>query len=1319
MGEIGDSSPSTAAKQMDNGEKTLNSGLYTSFVQMLSVKIIDYYVVSSCCKSYTLYTIKYNDFGRIMVVTRRFSDFIELDSKLRELGESTFLKLPEKKYFGNTEPFFIVKRQQELRAYINLILQKGSPEQLLCFFKFLGFSDESLLYLQLASAKSNLDRKNYIRTLSEYLVIPLDTRHMYVNTLTKCSVELFDNLSKPVEDIPFSNHYDGLSPGGSQDMPSPNNCNVFSSQNIKYYSSNNTRLTGNFDKIDVISGINSNLLSQVGRDPNMYIDLRLSNGLIFDILLISLKDSDSKLTCDVTSIFLYMINHYNANIRNMALNVKAIHYLVKAHSRLLVNNELYCLDFKHKGILNIYSCVTRGKKEYVNIFKSESNDRIPVTMDTADLSPRVYSVEQYWDVVSTFYISVLSQSLEAVHLYIDDVNCWKKLYKLVTLHNGHTFEPFVAWLLYITSYQEDLFTIFPRDDHANDVIKKLYSSQSPTIKAISGIIISSLLIGNWFDPEDVPRAVSSIQRLFQLVADKRLHFSYVFSGESLLRIKNMLNDPNLYIDVKLFLLFSLRKHLSPALKELNAIALNWDIPIELIVSSGDSSLSISRLEKLLLKFLDDVDLDLYFVNMNEITMDNVQYVDSEIYPKFIDNFKAIFRTLYIQKFKNISDTLSQILNSMTYELSGCKSTESEVNEFSGIRNDISMHYEICLSLLILPYTDSETSSDHLFTINLDPLLINKNSSLIYSNEIFLDGIKSKIFVDDPTTDTSEQISFPNRNGYTLDLSITFLTSRIEFNKAYLGVLKNRLADYEEMHMLYNEHILRCLKVVRRLMDAKPPSNINIQTTKAVKDDRLNSYDNFRGVIENFEIDGMEEVLEIKDNFSCISYDELSDYSQLMEAYDNTFSELIDYFKFVVYYYSLCRDVLKRFSKFVGRYEDAISRIHNKFDDIEHVKTEFVTDYLTFQREMETETNITKKLMDNITMSQRIQDMIKATNVKISSCKSRIGSTEERIHKVPVLINETVTKRKQMESKVEELNDEMGTIKDEILKFQSKMAEHESLKNSVSTKITSTMSLFSALDASVGKDSVEILNHLDAFVEIQESLRPEFINILSDNQYPNMVDPSVVEDLRNVVFRKSQEFQTEYDEICKEDVQMKINTLNSRLSSIDDTIYKVKHDIASLRRTEEGLKTNSLDETLSIQRLLIDNLETTNNQLQSELEKTTNSLTAIEVELGTIKANNVNLNLKMQQSRTVFLKNLKYQRMLRLESFSQILSLEFLARHITLEEAQINRILSIKPDVINKLTTLMEHENKSRMQLVASFKDAVNKFNDTTNFLSNI
>ena len=71
----------------------------------------------------TFYRVKVVMANHHWTVDRRYKDFAELHAKLVDAGGIEKDKLPEKKYLGNKDPAFIMKRRRELETYLAEIFQ--------------------------------------------------------------------------------------------------------------------------------------------------------------------------------------------------------------------------------------------------------------------------------------------------------------------------------------------------------------------------------------------------------------------------------------------------------------------------------------------------------------------------------------------------------------------------------------------------------------------------------------------------------------------------------------------------------------------------------------------------------------------------------------------------------------------------------------------------------------------------------------------------------------------------------------------------------------------------------------------------------------------------------------------------------------------------------------------------------------------------------------------------------------------------------------------------------------------------------------------
>ncbi|CDR96374.1 hypothetical protein, conserved [Babesia bigemina] len=251
------------------------------FVSHMDLRITDYFTQAQCYGSYVLYSLHFNDFGVERVVTRRYSSMCYYDCKLREAGYTPPVSLPEKRFWGNTEARFLSQRYQGLKIYFSQQLRYPSYVQLSLLYMYLGCDKESLLYLNLVTARTREKKLTALTLLFRYIMMSSAERVAFLKRVVPAYHTCFKHFSAAADDDAYMD-----------DIPA---------------------------------------------------DYRLSHPSVVASLLECLASNDAKAVCEVCGILLWMLQREDI-FRYSVLKVETIAHVTKAVSRLLVSNKMVDLD---------------------------------------------------------------------------------------------------------------------------------------------------------------------------------------------------------------------------------------------------------------------------------------------------------------------------------------------------------------------------------------------------------------------------------------------------------------------------------------------------------------------------------------------------------------------------------------------------------------------------------------------------------------------------------------------------------------------------------------------------------------------------------------------------------------------------------------------------------------------------------------------------------------------------------------------------------------------------------------------------------------
>ncbi|KAK2195958.1 bifunctional Phox homology/PX domain superfamily [Babesia duncani] len=1115
-----------------------------NFVKLLSARITDYYLVSSCCKGYTLYTIRFNDFSNPMLVTRRYSDFVTLDKTLKKYGYSIPAKLPAKKLFGNLEPSFISQRHHELKVYLDNLLANTSTAQLTLIYSFLGIKAETVLYLRLITAQTASEKAKAIDALFKFLILPLDERDKILSDLMKTyPLSAFSHLSEAVT-----------------------------------------------------SGTNE--------DPNPPFDFRLAHGMVYTALLDSLKFSDSKVTCQVAGIMSYMLNH-TENIRSIVLDSKSVHYLVKAIARLLLDGSLQMLELDVKEIPN-------RRQEFV-LQKIRVND---------DIQPDSIQSKSFWSIATEFVVTVMNEVPEIMRLYVDDTTCIEKLYRLTLLQNSEVLYPFTAWLLWLSSFEKDAHLILPNAP-TNDLMKRLYKNGDDTTKGLCGAVICSLLYREWFDKSMAPRALGSLIKLMESgnVTNKMhpFHLEQLFGNTSLAYFTTLLSAP-LESDVKRFLL-ELVCSFMLSLFKLEKKGNNLD---EIATKPQLYNNKTKELEQLLISYSHQFKNSFWH-----------QGIVSDI-PNGVNEFYELYRSNF-----------ASVYNTKMYDLS----VELSKPLFRTMNSSESLDYLCSVNLLFLPWKSQE--KDFLFTVNFGPLL--GEAGELFTTNLRLNEVDNNHSLLVDQSDKEEQL------GYSLCVSREFVQERLSITKVFITATSAHLESLMEQHENDNETSeagLNLLKTIFASVKTKITCEENIDSLIHVEQAAsLKMFDNF-----SFGADTLLPPVGPPD-FTLVNQLDVCGYSKELGRYLKTVDDLVNVVKFVVTYHALCKERLDEMQQAVTKLKEEQDELAKfEFDDLTLFREEFDKNYKDLVELKNTKSQIILQLQEATTLKQRLNDLIKTNNTKISAAKSQIKHVKQRIKEAPEIKQEAHEKIKLLEIQMAELEENITRATNEIITLQKQMIVADNNKQEVSRQIAKVLEFFSLVNQTKDVDTRFILGHLESMGEYKDLVKDIVQNCISDIQNERILDNKTQSKLADAVLTKSQELQRELENMNRDSLQLQINTLNKQLKTNEEEMYAIKAEIGNTRRSS-NINVESLNDIQKTQQVLLDSLEASNESHSDQISHVEDDIVEKQEQLKIKTLEYQQDKQKIKSCKNALLESIKKQREIRITTLGRIISMELLARQI--------------------------------------------------------
>ncbi|KAK1933406.1 hypothetical protein X943_003512 [Babesia divergens] len=986
-----------------------------------------------------------------------------------------------------------------------------------------------------------------------------------------------------------------------------------------------------------------------GNDPtNETTDYRLASSLVMESLLDCLVFGDHKTVSDVCAIFLYML-HHDDHVRKSVLEVKTITYVTKAISRLLLRRNMFAVEFPY------------------------SQFRDPLSAGA--LRMITHGHQSAWDIASYFLVMTLNLIPEAVRSYLGDNNSLDTLCDLIEYKDYDVLRRFSIWLLWITSFQDDLSTVVDRGT-MNSLLKKLYGSEDTTIKMMCGLVLISLIASGWFDKDSEPRALASVVQLLDNIHDLDAFISQqIFSHWSISKFSDLLSTSSLPYGARLFLVLVLKNHLVMEFE-----GEHREVPI-LKLCEAD-----------------------YLTNVSEVTDALFGNADpdyrSDIAVLGDNTFDEKLASLYLHRFQPLATFVSKALYDIVDSSWGDSSTTVKEDD----TEYLSYHAALCL--LLLPY-DSPTSMDNdFFDVYFNP----RSGLAHFRNVVHLKGELLRLQVD-----SVEQINLDDSVLVRLDR--TFFCRRVAILRAMLSRIQESLTEFQGIHLSNNELPNDCMALLRRCWSSKEliehSEGSNVVVNFSVR--RNDQVDLFN----NFAFPGMEaSVFDVYSTVKSVDMFEMCKYANHMLQYNSVQQSLLKLVRFCILYHQACDARLSMYSSMIATLESRVKDIRiGSVDDLVDMAERFLVDSHAYQLGLQEEGELVSKLQEKNLMLTRVDNMLKSTNSKLSACRKQVSSIQKRIDDIPRLRNDSMANKNQLNVLTKDLEYAIASANEKIMQLQLKVAHDERLKQDYSERVNQVTHFSSALDSSSLSGILKAIDGIkleDLRLELEQLLHP----ILSEHMHVDELDMDTVFRLKSVVLNHLNSVQDKLNSLYSSDTNHQIAMLNRKVQQDEERLYLAQ---VELKSANKSLFANDsvLQESLSTHKLMLNNLESTSSNLGSELKKINDLNHELDKRLGKVKAKNDFTRSNLERTRFELIESIKEQRQIRLESFWHILAAEFMCKKICQEQTKLSTVLAQKSKLLDILRHSCAHGKAAHISLIESFKVASQRLQETAEFLEGL
>ncbi|GIX62108.1 golgin subfamily B member 1-like protein [Babesia caballi] len=963
-------------------------------------------------------------------------------------------------------------------------------------------------------------------------------------------------------------------------------------------------------------------------------DRRLTDPLVMDSLLECLVFGDAKSVYEVCTILLWMLRHRD-ELGESAISLKAISYVTTAVSRLLVHKQPFDLAgfYRHaRGLRNLRLLTATGDER-----------------------------DGACNLVSYFLVAAINLLPSAAGHFLDKSTV-DNLINLVDLPDLGTIRIFALWVLWFGICEDSLREGVDRAA-VNLLLKKLYSSEDTTLKALCGLVLVSLLSRGWFDSESAPRAAVSVANLLPSMHDlNTIVCEQVFSHSSMARFALLLGDTSLSPDLHLFLVSLLRHHLTssvePSHPETSLSAL----------CTVDYRDDVSRLAHALFG-PDDPDYRSDIAHGNDLA------------------FSEKLAPLYMHRYIHIAAETSETLHQLLETLSHCAATPADEDE-STAEDAQRLRQTAAVCLLFLPYHAAHTGGEggDYFDVDFDPQSLTAH----YRNVVQLRGGARSLHLDN-----AEHINLGDTVALRLDDQ--FFKRRLAVLQAIVSGLQESATDFESLHLSKNETTNDCMTLLRRLWSARNTTEHTEDPNTVVRFEaqRTEPFDLF----SNFEFEGFKRPpLDAASGFHTADALELCSYASEMVRYGSVQQQLLRAVNLAILYHRTCGSRLATYRSMVTCVQRSVAAIQlEALHDLGALEDRFLAEIRAHESGLQEEGDLVASVQEKTAMLSRVQIMLRNTNIKLDASKRQVSAAQQRINDVPRQRQKSATAKKRLTQLIQSLRESIRAGNAQILDLQNTIARNERLKREYSACIEQLTHLSAVLDQGSYTETLRLLHTLDSDA-VRAELQEAFDAIISTQVTAEALDEEMVLKLKDVVMRRLHDVQARFHELYAQDNNLQIAALNRKVTRDEEQLYRAQAQLQSAQKAL-SLDPRVLEESLQTQQLVMDNLEAIVGNLTAELARLNAGNLQLDKQFSEVRTRNALLLSQLQLTRSEFVGSVEKQRHVRTALLTQVMGAEFLCKKLWQERRKLARVLSLKSDVVDLLCERQAAERAARLRLV--------------------
>ncbi|GFE52800.1 kinesin-1 heavy chain-like, putative [Babesia ovis] len=879
-----------------------------------------------------------------------------------------------------------------------------------------------------------------------------------------------------------------------------------------------------------------------------------------------------------------------------------------------------------------------------------------------------------WNLVSYYLVMATNMLPIAARSFVDK-DLLQKFTSLVDYKDHGVIRRFALWVLWIGMFEKEVRSSVDHDT-LGKLMKKLYSSKDTTIKVLCGLVLTSLISSGWYDGDAAPRASVSVINLLPHVhgIDSFIE-QEIFCHRSLNNLGTLVSDLSLPCGVRMFMVSLLLYHL---------VVGHEDRPAAPIISELCDMEFHGNTAELHHVLLGPADPDY----RDDITLKDTCFTEK-------------CSSVYLRQFAMVADKFSEplydIVEHYTSEYdSGLHDSDGETLEDS---------WPLCQTaaacLLFLPYIPSFASTGDYFEVDFNPHSMQAH----YRNVVSLKGTSEKLQI--------ESVNHINL-GHTVPLCFDkqFFRRRITVLRSLIRSLQEHSIEFEDIHLSRNELAHESMELLRRFRCGKDILNYSENHDNSANSDDY--YTESTDPFNNFTFEGFEYPMLEVPSFRRVDAIELRNYANELLRYGSAQQSLVRVLKLVILYHQMCSASISKYRSMVSCLQNRVDELClDELDDLSALGDRYMRESRDYASGLEEENDVISTLQEKNAMLSRVQAMLRSSRMKLDACRRDIAATQKRIDDLPRLRNESVTAQHQLTLISEQLKASIQDANEKILELQDVVAREEREKGEYSLCIQRLTYLSSILEEGNYGAIIQALDTIP-LNDVNATIHRHFDNI-SDSASAGSLDEGTVLQLKEIVLQQLTMVQDRLNAVYACDSNLQIAALNRQLSKDEENLYRTQLELNNARKSAI-IDGSVLEETLGTQKVLMQSLEGTINNLTRELRQINAVNLDLDKQLSALRNRNNIARTQLESTRFEFKSSIIKQRDMRLQLFWQLLAAEFLCKKIWQEHRNLSTVLSYKASFIDMLLTRRSAEQSARQCVVDILKRASERISQTVAFL---